>query len=259
MSNLDSKPLQGKIALVTGASRGIGRAIAKGLAADGALVAVHFGGSSAAAAQTVGDIKANGGDAFAVQADLAQKSGPETLFKSFDAELEARTGSSKFDILVNNAGVAPFADIEHLEETEFDRLTNVNIRAVYFVSKFAAERLRDGGRIINLSSGVTRIGLPSALAYAATKGWVDSFTLSLAGHLGARNITVNAIAPGVIQTDMAEAILASGAETILSRQALKRLGQPEDIASLARLLAGPGGGWTTGQIIDATGGTGISL
>jgi len=161
--------------------------------------------------------------------------------------------------LVNNAGIAPFAGLADLSETDFDRLTAVNIRAVYFVSKFAAERLRDGGRIINLSSAVTRFGVPAALAYSASKGWVDSFTLSLAAELGPRNIAVNAIAPGVIQTDMADAMLAGGADYILAKQALKRVGQPEDIANLARALAGPGGAWTTGRTIDASGGTLISF
>jgi len=250
-----SKTLQGKIALVTGASRGIGAAIAKGLAADGALVAVHFGGSAAAAGEVVSAIKAGGGDAFAVQADLADPKGPAHLFEALDAELKARTGANQFDILVNNAGVAPWGDLASLDEVNFDRLHNVNVRAVYFISKFAAERLRDNGRVLNLSSGVTRIGFPGAIAYAGTKGWVDSFTLSLAAALGARGITVNAIAPGVIRTDMSEPMFADGQASFVASQLLKRVGEPEDIAKLAVTLAGPGGGWTTGQVIDASGGT----
>jgi 3-oxoacyl-[acyl-carrier protein] reductase len=254
-----SQSLKGKVALVTGASRGIGRAIAKTLAAEGALVAVHFGGSKSQADEAVAGIKAAGGDAFAIQADLALLDGPDTLFRSLDIELEKRTGSNKFDILVNNAGIAPFGTLEQLSATDFDKLTNVNIRAVYFVSQHASERLRDGGRVINLSSAVTRVGVPSGLAYSASKGWVDSFTRSLAGHLAPRNITVNAIAPGVIKTDMSDPMLAGGPDFILGKQALKRIGQPEDIAQLTLALIGTGGAWTTGQVIDASGGSGISF
>jgi 3-oxoacyl-[acyl-carrier protein] reductase len=250
-----SKPLQGKIALVTGASRGIGAAIAKGLAADGALVAVHFGGSAAAAEQVVKDIRADGGEAFAVQADLSQTNGPELLFDSLDRELEGRTGSKKFDILVNNAGIAPVAPFQETDGATFDKLYAVNIRALFFITQLASERLRDGGRVINLGSAGSRVGLTSSVAYAATKGWVDSFTLSAAGALGARNITVNAIAPGVIRTDMSAPFLAGGEQPILQGQILKRVGEGADIANLARALAGPGGGWTTGQTIDASGGT----
>jgi NAD(P)-dependent dehydrogenase (short-subunit alcohol dehydrogenase family) len=138
-------------------------------------------------------------------------------------------------------------------------LHNVNVRAVYFVSKFAAERLREGGRVINIGSAVSRIGMAAVAAYAGTKGWVQAFTLSLAVALGPRGITVNAIAPGVIQTEMAEPVLAGGPEPILAMQILKRLAEPKDIGNLARALAGPGGGWTTGQTIDASGGTLLAL
>ncbi|HVK79205.1 MAG TPA: SDR family NAD(P)-dependent oxidoreductase [Verrucomicrobiae bacterium] len=250
-----SKSLQGKIALVTGASRGIGAAIAKGLAADGALVAVHFGGSADAAEQVVKDIKAAGGDAFTVQADLSQAKGPSLLFDGLDRELESRTGSKKFDILVNNAGVAPMAPFTETDEATFDTLYAVNIKALFFITQLATDRLRDGGRVINIGSAGSRVGLTSSVAYAATKGWVDSFTLSAAGVFGARNITVNAIAPGVIRTDMSGPVFANGEEPILQGQILKRVGEGADIANLARALAGPGGGWTTGQTIDASGGT----
>jgi NAD(P)-dependent dehydrogenase (short-subunit alcohol dehydrogenase family) len=254
-----SKPLHGKIAVVTGASRGIGRAIAHALAEDGAHVAVHFGGSAAAAQEVVRSIEAAGGKAFAVQADLALPDGPEQLIAALDAALRERTGDTRFDILVNNAGVAPFGALGQLDAATFDRLTAINIRAVYFLTELAAPRLRDGGRVINLSSAVTRVGVPDALAYSASKGWVDSFTRSLASALAARDITVNAVAPGVIQTDMSEPMLAGGPDFILNKQALKRIGLPQDIANLVRALAGPAGGWTTGQIIDASGGSAIAF
>lgn len=254
-----SKPLAGKIALVTGASRGIGRAIAKALAADGALIAVHFGGSAGAAEETVAAIAAAGGQAFAVQADLAEPDGPARLFEALDRELIARTGANRFDILVNNAGVAPFGKLGEVDGAAFDRLNAINIRALYFLTQLAEARLRDGGRVINLSSAVTRVGVPDALAYSASKGWVDSFTRSLAAHFGPRAITVNAVAPGVIQTDMSEPMLAGGPDFILAKQALKRVGLPEDVAGLVRALAGPGGGWTTGQVIDVSGGSTIAF
>jgi NAD(P)-dependent dehydrogenase (short-subunit alcohol dehydrogenase family) len=254
-----TKPLTSRIALVTGASRGIGRAIAKALAEDGATVVVHYGGSASAAAETVRQIEADGGAAFAVQADLADKTGVETLFTHLDRELESRFGSRRFDILVNNAGVAPMASIAELDEPTFDRLLQINVKALYLVTKHAAERLRDGGRVINLSSAVTRVGVPGAAAYSATKGFVDSLTLSLAADFGTRNITVNAVAPGVIATDMAEPMLAGGSDWILAKQTFKRVGEPSDVADLVRFLAGPHSRWTTGQTIDVSGGSAIAF
>jgi NAD(P)-dependent dehydrogenase (short-subunit alcohol dehydrogenase family) len=255
-----SKVLQGKVALVTGASRGIGRAIAKALAADGALVAVHYGKEAGAAEEVVTAIRAEGGQAFAVQADFAKNEGPRLLFEALDDELNVRTGSNQIDILVNNAGVAPMGALHELPEAEFDRLHQVNVRAVYFVTKYAAERIRDNGRVINVSSGVTRIGFPAAAAYAGTKGWVNAFTLSAAATLGHKGVTVNAVEPGVTATDMAAGIIAGAGEAaVLDKQVLKRIGQPEDIANLVRALAGPAGGWTTGQAIDVSGGSLIAF
>jgi 3-oxoacyl-[acyl-carrier protein] reductase len=251
--------LSGKTALVTGGSRGIGRAIATSLAEDGALVAVHYGRNRNSAEQTVAQIEKAGGKAFALGADLADRNGPKALFEALDAELQRRTGSNALDILVNNAGVAHFGGIGQLPADAFEEMLSVNIRSVYYVSELAKERLREGGRVINLSSAVTRVGVPAALAYSASKGWVDSFTLSLAADLGPKNIAVNAVAPGVIETDMSEPMLADGGASILPKQALKRVGQPADIANLVRALAGPGGAWTTGQVIDASGGSGIQF
>lgn len=190
---------------------------------------------------------------------MASADGPAKLFAALDVELNRRFDSNKFDILVNNAGVANFGSLADLPDADFDRMLNVNIRSVYYVTKLAAERLRDGGRVVNLSSAVTRVGVAAALAYSASKGWVDSFTRSLASDLSARNITVNAVAPGVIRTDMAEPMLGDGGAGILTKQALKRIGEPEDVAHLVSALVGPGGGWTTGQTIDVSGGSGIAF
>jgi 3-oxoacyl-[acyl-carrier protein] reductase len=254
-----TKPLLNKIALVTGASRGIGRAIALALAADGALVAVHYGASQQAGEETVAAIKAAGGEAFLVQADLEKPDGPQHLFARLDAELNARFGTNHLDILVNNAGVAPFGEIGQLDEASFDRLIAINVRAPYFLAQAAAQRLRDGGRVINLSSAVTRVGVGAAVAYSATKGFIDSFTLSLASGLASRAITVNAVAPGVIDTDMAAPMLSSGVDFVLAKQALKRVGKPEDVADVVRFLASPAAGWVTGQVIDTSGGSGIAF
>jgi NAD(P)-dependent dehydrogenase (short-subunit alcohol dehydrogenase family) len=255
----EGRELAGKVALVTGASRGIGRAIAKALAADGALVAVHFGGSADAAHKTVAEIEAAGGKSFAVQADLASAEGPAALFRAVDEEVQGRTGSNAIDIVVNNAGVGPYGGFGVLDAQAFEQLYAVNIRAVYLVTELAAQRLRDGGRVINVSSAITRVGIPDLLAYAATKGWVNSFTWSAAAALGERGITVNAVAPGVIRTDMAGPLLAGGEAGVTGNQVLKRIGEPEDVARLVRALAGPAGGWTTGQVIDVSGGTLIAI
>ena len=251
-----SKPLDKKIALVTGASRGIGRAIAEALAKDGATVAVHYGNSKAAADEVVAGIVAGGGTAFAVGADLGQKGAAGKLFAAFDAELKQRTGSTKFDILVNNAGIAPFVGFAETTEAQFDDIYAVNVKAPFLLSQLASGRLNDGGRIINLSSVVVRTPGQMAFAYSMLKGPIDTFTRALAAELGPRNITVNAIAPGVIDTDMGAFVRdPATADNVKSKQALKRIGVATDIAGVAAFLAGPTSGWVTGQTIDTSGGT----
>lgn len=251
-----SRTLEGKVALVTGASRGIGRAVAERLGKEGALVVVHYGKSKSSAEETVAAVEAAGGKAFAVQADIENVASIKRLFSELDAELTARTGSNRIDILVNNAGVAPFASWEDTTEEQFDSTFGVNVKGLFFTTQQALPRLNDGGRIINVSSAVSRIAFPGLPAYSATKGAVDVLTLHLAPAVGERGITVNAVAPGVIETDMAEFVRSNeGREMTLSMQALKRVGQPSDIAGVVAFLAGPDGGWTTGRVIDASGGT----
>lgn len=250
--------LAGKIALVTGASRGIGRAIAERLGKDGALVAIHYGKSKADAEETVAAIKAAGGKAFALQADIENVASIKNLFTALDKELTALTGSNHIDILVNNAGVAPFASWEETTEEQFDFMFGVNVKGLFFTTQQALARLNDGGRIINISSGVTRITFPGIPAYAGTKGAVDVLTLHLAAIVGTRGITVNAVAPGVIETDMSHFLKTpEGREMTTSIQTLKRIGQPSDIAGVVSFLAGPDSSWVTGRIIDASGGTKI--
>lgn len=256
-----TSPLEGKVAVVTGASRGIGRAIAERLAADGALVAVHYGRSAGAAEDVVSKIEASGGKAFAVQADLAAKDGVTTLYAALDRELTARTGGTQFDILVNNAAIAPFVDFANTTEDVLDEIYAVNVRSVVLGTQEAVKRLRDGGRVVSISSGVVRTPVADAAAYSFLKAPIDNLTKTLATVLGSRSITVNAVAPGVIDTDMAAAIARDPAiaEVVKGKQALKRIGQPEDIADVVGFLAGLESRWVTGQVIEASGGTSLTF
>ncbi|XVJ71264.1 MAG: SDR family oxidoreductase [Rhizobacter sp.] len=241
-------PLKQKVALVTGASRGIGAAIARRLAAQGAQVIVHYGASKEEASQVVADIEKAGGQARLLQADLAAVNGAD--------QLSTALGDQPIDILVNNAGIAPFASVADTDTATFDRLANVNMRSLFFVTQKVLPRMPDGGRIVNLSSAVTRIAFPGIPAYSATKGFVDVFTLQLAAELGPRNITVNAVAPGAIDTQMSAWIRQPGGTDMLKQiQALPGVGQPEHIAGVVAWLVGPDGAWTTGQVIDVSGGT----
>jgi 3-oxoacyl-[acyl-carrier protein] reductase len=243
--------LTGKTALVTGGSRGIGRAIALALARAGARVAVHYGGNAVAAKETVAAIEEAGGGAFTVQADLALPGAADTLVDALAAEL----AGTPLDILVNNAGVSPHGGIGAVSEAEYDRAFAVNVKSLFFLTRRALELMPDGGRIINTGSGVTRIAFPDGIAYAMTKGAVDTFTLALAADLGPRGITVNTVAPGFVYTDMNASWLHGNAEAAASaRAALGRVGVPEDITGPVLFLASEAGRWTTGQIIDATGG-----
>jgi NAD(P)-dependent dehydrogenase (short-subunit alcohol dehydrogenase family) len=248
--------LKGKIAVVTGASRGIGRAIAIRLGRDGASVAVHYGRNQQSAQSTVREIEAAGGAAFAVGAELSSVASVDQLFRALDAELTKRTGSNRFDILVNNAGVAPDSPVAMATEEIYDEVFAVNTKVPFFVSQKALARLRDDGRIINISSAVTRIAFPEKAAYAMTKGALNILTLELAKELGPRNITVNSLAPGFTETDMAADILSDPArrQYASSISALGRVGQPDDIADAAAFLASHDGRWVTGQYIDVTGG-----
>lgn len=251
-----TKSLNGKIALVTGGSRGIGRAIAENLGRDGALVAVHYGKNKTAADDVVGTITNAGGQAFAIGADLAKKGGAQALFAALDQELTARNGSTKFDILINNAGIAPFVNFTDTTEAVLDEIYTVNVKSLFFVTQEAVKRLNDGGRIVSTSSGVVRTPFPQVAAYSMLKAPLDNLTKSLAVELGPRGITVNAVAPGVIDTDMAEFVRSADGEAFaLSKQALKRIGKPDDVADVVSFLAGPKSRWVTGHVVDVTGGS----
>ncbi|USB32302.1 SDR family oxidoreductase [Paenibacillus sp. YPG26] len=249
--------LHGKTALVTGASRGIGRSIALRLAQEGALVAVHYARNKSAAENVVEEIINFGGMAFAIGQKLHSKSSVETLFKLLDVELTEQTGGPGFDILVNNAGVGLVIPIEELSEESFEEILGINVKVPLFLTQQALPRLRDGGRIINLSSVVTRVAYPEVLGYSMTKGAINTFTLALAKHLGPRNITVNAIKPGITNTDMNAGTLQDpdGEKFVAGLSAFNRVGQPEDIADIAAFLASSDSRWVTGQLIDASGGS----
>ena len=255
-----TKPLAGRTAVVTGASRGIGRAIAETLGAQGALVAVHFGKNQKAADETVAAIKSAGGDAFAVQAELTEKGAAAKLFAAVDAELTRRTGSAKFDILINNAGIAPFVGFADTTEAVMDEIYTVNVKALYFITQEAVKRLNDGGRIVSTTSIVSRLPFPAVAPYSILKAPVDNLTKLLAVELGPRGINVNAVAPGVIATDMAEFVHTPDGEAMtLSKQALKRIGQAQDVADVVAFLAGPASRWVTGEIIEVGGGSGLTF
>lgn len=248
--------LRGKTALVTGASRGIGRAIAIRLAREGALVAVHYGSNAAAASATVAEIVREGGDAFPLRGDVAVMGEIDRMFRELDGELFARSGDKVLDILINNAGIGLNASLETTSEEIFDRQFGVNVKGLFYVTQHASPRLRDGGRIINISSQVTRRAYPDCTAYTATKGAVNALTLALAGELGKRGITVNAVAPGMTVTDFITGYLNDAAfvEMVKANTTLGRIGEPADIAGMVVCLASPDAGWVTGQVIYATGG-----
>lgn len=249
--------LAGKIALVTGASRGIGRGIALRLAREGALVGVHYGTRQQEAEDVVRTIEANGGAAFAIGADLSTLDGIHVLYATLDDVLQSRTGEKRFDILVNNAGIGQMATLEETTEQSFDEVMHLHVKAPLFLIQQALPRMRDEGRIINTSSAVTRIAFPNLLGYSISKGALNTLTFVLAQHLGGRRITVNAILPGIIDTEMNAGTLqdAGGRQFAAGLSAFGRWGQPEDVADIAAFLASPDSRWVTGQLIDASGGS----
>jgi NAD(P)-dependent dehydrogenase (short-subunit alcohol dehydrogenase family) len=251
-----ARPLEGKIALVTGSSRGIGRAIAERLAADGALVAVHYGKNKSAADDVVAAVTAKGGSAFAIGADLAAKDGVKTLYTAFDKEVQARTGATKFDILVNNAAIAPFVTFDDTTEAVLDEIYTVNVKSPFFITQEGSKRLRDGGRVVFISSGVVRTPFPDVAAYSALKAPIDNLVKTLGVVLGPRSITVNAVSPGAIATDMGSFLQDPAmAEVIKGKQALKRIGQADDIGDVVGFVVSPDARWVTGQVIEASGGS----
>ena len=246
----ENMSMQGKVVIITGGSKGIGRAIALRLAKSGASVVVNYSSDSAAADEVVGQIGKE--RALAVRADAGSVTGVSALV---DATVE-RFG--KVDVVIPNAGMMPMKDLEHTTEDVFDRIYNLNVKGPYFLAQKAAPHMPEGGRIIFVSTGIARNSAvpPAYLLYASTKGAVEQMTRVLSKDLGRKGITVNAIAPGPTATDLFfEGKSEAMVKGISSQSPFNRLGQPEEIAGLAAFVAGPESAWVSGQIIGANGGS----
>jgi 3-oxoacyl-[acyl-carrier protein] reductase len=245
MTSEDSR----RVAIVTGGSGGIGRAVAQRLAADGMAVVVHYAGGRQSADEVVAAITAAGGTATAAGGDVADEAAMVSLF---DAAERLYGG---VDVVVNTAGIMVLAPVAEFDLAEFDRMHRVNVRGAFVVSQQAARRLRPGGALINFSTSVVRLQQPSYAAYAATKGAVEAMTLILARELRGRDVTVNAVAPGPTATPL---FLDGKSPEVIERIAglnpAGRLGTPEDIARSVSFLAGPDGRWINGQVLYANGG-----
>jgi 3-oxoacyl-[acyl-carrier protein] reductase len=238
-----------KVAIVTGASGGIGAAVSERLAKDGFTVVVNYAGNAASAAAVVARVEAAGGRAVAAQADIADAQAVGHMFDS------AETAFGGVDVLINNAGVLSLAPIAESDDALFDRVITVNLKGTFNTLREAARRLRDGGRIVNFSSSVVGLLQPTYGVYAGAKAAVEAMTSILAKELRGRNITVNAIAPGPTATKLFLDGKSQEAVDHLAKLApLERLGQPEDIANAVAFLAGPDGAWINGQTIRANGG-----
>ena len=242
-------PLTGKVAIITGASRGIGRAIALKLSNRGASVVVNYAGSTAKAQEVVAEITQNGGQALAVQADISQVADIQRLFDRAIAQF------GKVDILVNNAGVTVYKPVTEVTEAHLYQLLAVNIKGTYFACQQAAQKMAEGGRIINFSSSTTAMMLPTYSAYVATKGAVEQITRVLAKELGTKKSTVNAISPGPTDTELfRDGKTEEQINRLAQMAALGRLGDVQDIADVVAFLASDEARWITGQNIRVNGG-----
>jgi 3-oxoacyl-[acyl-carrier protein] reductase len=249
-----SGKLSGKVAIVTGASKGIGASIALHLAAEGASVVVNYSSSKEGADRIVGEIKGNGGKAVAVQANVAKDADIRRLFA------ESKKAFGSLDILINNAGIYEFSPLENVTAEHFHKMFDLNVLGLLLASQEAVKHFGSGGgSIVNVSSVVATAAPPSASVYSATKAAVDAITRSLAQELGARRIRVNSINPGMVQTEGTVSSGMVGDESefrkqIIAQTPLGRIGQPNDIATAAVFLASPDSGWITGETLYVAGG-----
>lgn len=243
--------LEGKVALVTGASKGIGAEIARRLATEGARVVVNYASSREGADRVVADIVAAGGQATAVGADVSKEAELDRLFEA------TRAAYGRLDVLVNNAGIYAFAPLEAIDAEGFHRMFDLNVLGLLLATQRAAAMMVEGGSIVNISSAVVTLNPPTGTVYTATKAAVDAASRSLAKELGPRGIRVNSISPGMVETEGAHAAGFIGSDFekgAVAQTPLGRLGQPDDIAGIAAFLASDDAKWVTGQVLNAAGG-----
>ncbi|MEW7289306.1 SDR family oxidoreductase [Aquimarina sp. 2304DJ70-9] len=251
------KTLENKIALVTGSSRGLGKEMAIRLAQQGADILVTYNSNKTQADETVKQIEALGQKAVAFQLNVGNASIFDSFFTEVKTTLEQHWNVSKFDILVNNAGIIAHEMVAETSETTFDNLMNIQLKGPFFLTQKALELLNDGGRIINVSTGLARFSLPGYGAYASMKAGIEAFTRYLAKELGPRQITANVVAPGAINTDLNKDALENNPELekiLSSVTALGRVGVAEDIGGVVAFLASEDARWVNGQRIEASGG-----
>lgn len=248
--------VDGKTALVTGGSRGLGKKIVERLAAEGAVVAFNYATSNKAAADVVQTIESKGGRAFAIQAELGQQGSIEKLVESLDAEFKRRTSDTGIDILINNIGGGTVSRIEDTTPEILDQALTTNLCVPFLLTRALMPRLREGGRVINISSATVRIAFEDAAPYVCAKAGFEAFSRLLAKGLGARGITVNAVGMGrTIGGSNDEYYSDPGhVKEITDVTAMRRLGTEDDVVGVVCTLLSPDGGWITGQTIDATGG-----
>ncbi|RDK01591.1 SDR family oxidoreductase [Paraburkholderia lacunae] len=238
-----------RVAIVTGASRGIGAAVAQRLAKDGFAVAVNYASSSTEADALIAELKAAGARAIAVKADVSKADEVRRMFETTEQQL------GKVDVLVNNAGVLKTVPLADTSDALYDQTFDINVRGTFNTLREAAARMNDGGRIVNFSSTTLALNMPGYAVYNGTKAAVEAFTHVFAKELRGRNITVNAVAPGPIATSLfLDGKTEEQIQTFAKMPPLQRLGQPDDIASVVSFLAGPDAGWVNGQILRANGG-----
>ena len=250
------RDLEGKTALVTGASRGIGRGIAERLAAAGALVAVNYASNDAAAQETLDAISGAGGEAFTIKAKLGDTPESEALVLALDSELTRRKGSNGLDILINNIGVGDYRGLSDTTDELLDYIFTNNVFAPFKLTRALYDRISDNGRVINISSMATRLIDKDTIAYNMSKAALEMFTVTLAKDLGRRGITVNSVAPGFTETDVNSAILEDPEQVkqVAANTLLGRFAGTDDIADFVHALVSPAGRWVAGQNIEASGG-----
>jgi 3-oxoacyl-[acyl-carrier protein] reductase len=248
--------LHGKTALVTGASRGIGRATAERLAAAGAVVAIHYANNTKAAEEALASIEAQGGQAFLIRAEFGKPGAVDKVVSELELELVRRTGDAGLDILINNAGGGTYATASETTEECYDQTFALNTRTPFFLTQKLLPRLRSGGSVINISSEATRLHLVQTVAYSMAKSALEDFTACLAKEIGPRGIRVNALKPGIIHTAQSDDYISipEKKKEIEESTAMRRVGHTDDMAEFIYALVSRPGSFVTGQVIEVSGG-----